>query len=78
MSRVTLQLPESLHRQAQELAAKEKISLDQLITLALAEKMSALLTEDYLRERARRGESEKFRQALAKVADVEPEENDRL
>jgi hypothetical protein len=77
MSTVTLQLPESLHEQARALAAKEKIPLDQLITLALAEKVSALLTEEYLQERARRGDAEKFRQALAKVADVEPDEQDR-
>src|SRR5687767_12546756 len=29
-------------------------------------------------ERARRGDQEKFRRALAKVPDVEPEERDRL
>ena len=40
--------------------------------------MSALSTETYLEERARRGSGEKFEQALAKVPDVEPEEHDRL
>lgn len=35
-------------------------------------------TESYLEERAKRGSKAKFRQALAKVADVEPEEFDRI
>jgi len=49
-----------------------------LLTTAIAEKISALTTESYLEERARRGSQAKFRQALAKVPDVEPEEFDLL
>jgi predicted transcriptional regulator len=78
MSTVSLRLPDSLHNKARELAEKENISLNQLITLALAEKLSALLTEEYLEERSQRGNRRKFRRALAKVADADPEERDRL
>jgi hypothetical protein len=78
MTSITLHLPDSLHAKARELAEKEHISLNQLITLALAEKLSALLTEDYLEERAGRGNRKKFQRALNKVLDVEPEECDRL
>jgi hypothetical protein len=49
-----------------------------LITLALAEKVSALMTEEYLGKRAKRGDKQKFEKAMAKVADREPEEHDRL
>ncbi|MCG3197193.1 MAG: toxin-antitoxin system HicB family antitoxin [Candidatus Omnitrophica bacterium] len=78
MSTISLRLPESLHEGARELAKKEKISINQLITLALAEKVSALMTEDYLAARAGRANKRKFRKALAKVADVEPAAHDRL
>ncbi len=78
MSTISLRLPESLHESARALAEKENISINQLITLALAEKVSALMTEEYLGKRARRGSKEKFRKAMAKVADVEPEEQDKL
>jgi hypothetical protein len=78
MSTISLRLPESLHESARALAEKENISINQLITLALAEKVSALMTEEYLGERAKRASKEKFQAALAKVPDVEPEENDRL
>jgi hypothetical protein len=78
MSTISLHLPRSLHETARALAEKENVSLDQLITLALAEKVSALMTEDYLLERARRAGPQRCREALAKVADVEPEAHDRL
>lgn len=78
MSAINVRLPDSLHKMAKEVAAQDHISLNQFITSAIAEKISALTTESYLEERARRGSQAKFRQALAKVPDVEPEGFDRL
>ncbi len=78
MSTISLRLPDSLHKAARKLAEKENISLNQLITLALAEKMSALMTEEYLEERAKRGDRREFERVLAKVPDVEPEDYDKL
>ena len=78
MSALSLRLPESLHKRVRELAAREGISINQFVATAVAEKMSALLTEDYLEERARRGRREQYRAALAEVPDVEPEDYDRL
>ena len=78
MSTISLRLPESLHDSARALAAKESVSINQLITLALAEKVSALMTEEYLGKRAKRGDKQKFEKAMTKVADIEPEEHDKL
>ncbi len=78
MNKITLTLPASLHEQAKALAERERIPLDQLVTLALAEKLSALMTEDYLRTRAARGDRARFEQALAKVPPTEPDPQDRL
>ena len=78
MSAVTITLPESLDAKARALAESEQVSLEQLIVLALAEKMSALLTEEYLGKRAKRASKERFEQAMARVPDVEPDEPDRL
>ncbi len=77
MSTISLRLPESLHRKARELAKSEDVSINQLITTALAEKMSALMTVDYLQERAARGDRGRFERAMAKVPDVEPDERDK-
>ena len=76
MSTISLRLPNSLHGTVRELAKRESVSINQFITLALAEKISALMTEDYLGERAKQGDRVKFERAMAKVADVEPEEYD--
>ena len=78
MSTISLRLPASLHDSARELAKKESISINQLITLALAEKVSALMAEEYLGKRAKRGDKRKFHKAMAKVANVQPEAYDRL
>jgi hypothetical protein len=78
MSTISLRLPESLHKSVRELARKEDISINQLITTALAEKLSALMTVEYLDERAKRGTRRKFERAMAKVRNVKPEERDGL
>jgi len=78
MGTISLRLPDSLHKRVRELAQREQISINQFIATALAEKMSALLTGEYLRERARRGSRRKFNRALAKVRDVRPDEADSI
>ena len=78
MSTLSIRLPDSLHKKVKELARQEDISMNQFIALAVAEKMSALMTVEHLKERAQRGSREKFEAVLAKVPDVEPEEYDRL
>jgi len=77
MSTISLRLPESLHKKARELARKENTSINQLVSSALAEKISALMTEEYIEQRAKRASKEKFKKALSKVPDVEPEESDK-
>ncbi len=55
MSTLSLRLPESLHKSVRELAEQEGVSINQLVTTALAEKIAALIAADYLKERAVRG-----------------------
>ena len=78
MSSLSLRLPDSLHKGVRELASREGISINQFIATAVAEKMAALMTEDYLGERARRGSRAKYEAALAQVPDAEPADYDRL
>jgi len=78
MSTISLRLPESLHKKVRELAKVEDVSINQLITTALAEKLSALMTMEYLRERGTLGDRTAYDAVLAKVRDVEPDEGDEL
>ena len=77
MSKMNINVPDSLLRQAQEVAEKEDVTVDQLISSALAEKMSALMTVEYLKTRAACADKDKFRQVLDKVPDAEPDPPDR-
>ncbi len=78
MSVLSLRIPESLHKRVKKLASEDKVSINQFITSALAEKLAALDTEKYLEERAAKGSKKKFLKVLSKVPDVEPEEYDKL
>lgn len=78
MSTLTVRLPESLHAKIKALAQSEGISINQFLVAAAAEKMSALLTQDYLEHEAKQGKREDFERVLKAVPDVEPEEYDRL
>lgn len=78
MSANPLRLPDGLHRAAREVAAQDGISLNQLIASALGEKIAALKTEEYLRERGQGADADDLAAVLALVPDAEPEERDRL
>lgn len=78
MTTLSIRLPDSLHKQLSELAEQEGISINQLINSAVAEKMSALMTAEYLEKRANRGSRKKFESALSRVANIAPDDVDRL
>jgi hypothetical protein len=78
MSSLSLRLPESIHRHIREIAQKEGVSINQFISSAVSEKVSALMTEDYLKKRAKRGKKKDFRKILAKVPSRTPILGDEL
>jgi HicB-like protein involved in pilus formation len=51
-----LRLQPSLMEEARKVAESEGVALNQLINVALAEKLSALRTEEYFQERIRRAD----------------------
>jgi hypothetical protein len=78
MNSISINLPEYIIQKINDISIKEKIPVDQFITLALDEKLSAFMTEDYLIERGNSGAKEKYLEALSKVPDFEVEEYDKL
>jgi len=77
MSTLSLRLPNSLHDEVKLLAKKEGISINQFISSAVGEKMSSLLTEEYLVSRSKKGNLNEFLSAMSKIPDVEPEIYDK-
>ena len=69
MSTLSIRISETLHKKLKDLAEKDGVSMNQLINLAISEKVSALLTHDYLKERASRADAETFHALLKRVPD---------
>lgn len=78
MSAISLRLPDSLHSRARLLSKRDHVSINQFVATAVAEKIAALETEDYLAQRAARASRKKFEVALAQVPDREPDAHDRF
>ncbi|MCP4266535.1 MAG: toxin-antitoxin system HicB family antitoxin [Gammaproteobacteria bacterium] len=78
MSTLSLRLSDSLHKEVKSLVKEEGISINQFISSAVAEKMSALLTEQYLIKRAKSGDKKAFLKAMPKVPNSTPDENHSL
>lgn len=78
MSALSLRLPDSIHRHIKEIAKKEGVSINQFISSAVSEKVSALMTEDYLTSRAKRARKKDFKSILDKVSDRKPLRGDEL
>jgi hypothetical protein len=71
-----LRVPESLFEYARTVAEEEKTSMNQFFVTAIAEKVSALKTESYFRERLARGRDEAFDAWLQATPDAPPEAGD--
>jgi predicted transcriptional regulator len=78
MSSITVRLPDSIHKNLRSIAKKDHVSINQLISSAVTEKVSALMTEDYLETRAARTSRETFDAALTQIPSIPPEPYDRL
>jgi hypothetical protein len=73
-----LRLSQSVMRAAKETAEREGISLNQFIAGAVGEKLSALRTEDLLKERAKRADWRRIQAILDRVGTELPREGDEL
>jgi hypothetical protein len=71
-SNVALRLQSSLLEEARRVSQKEGVALNQFINVAVAEKLSALRTEEYLRERASRADLRKAKRILRRTGEGKP------
>lgn len=78
MKTIQAHIPEPVLKQAQQLAEREGIPLEQLISLAVTQTVGVWSNESYVALRAKRASQEKFLDALKEVPDIEPAGYDRL
>jgi len=71
-SNFALRLQPSLLEELRAIAASEGVALNQLINVAVAEKLSALRTEDYFRERSRQANRSETMRILEKAGTGNP------
>ena len=71
-SNFALRLQPSLLEETRKLAREEGVAVNQLINVAVAEKLSALRTEAYFRERAARANTKKARSVLDRAGKGRP------
>jgi hypothetical protein len=71
-SNVALRLQTSLLEEAKRVAASEGVALNQLINVAVAEKLSALRTEEYFRERGGRANIGRAKRILKRAGRGKP------
>ena len=74
MSR-NIALAEDLYNKAAELAAKDHVSVEEFVSILLANRVAS---REFIDSRARLFDKADFDRALHQVPDVEPEERDRL
>jgi len=78
MSTMSLRLPDYLHNSIRDIAENEHISVNQLVTTAIAEKVSALATEKYLNAMAVKGSVQVFDSVMANVKNRTPLPGDEI
>lgn len=76
MSSLSVRIPDSLHESLREISKKDHVSINQFIASAIAEKITALETEDYINNRAKAGSKDKYLNVLHKVKDLEADSFD--
>lgn len=73
-----LRIPVSLKAAVEELAKRDGTSVNQFVVMAVAEKMSALQTEEFLEQRRRRANPEAFLRILNREGGEPPRPGDEL
>lgn len=71
-SNFALRLQPSLLEEARRFAEAEGVALNQLINVAVAEKLSALRTEEFFQERAARADVDEARRILGRAGRDNP------
>lgn len=71
-SNFALRVQKSLLEEARKAAEAEGVALNQLINVALAEKLAAMRTAEFFRERASRGNVRKALKILARAGKKNP------
>jgi hypothetical protein len=71
----SIAVPEDLYNRAAELAARDQISVEELVSAVLANRLASL---EYIESQAKLFNREEFEQALDQIPEAQPEDHDRI
>ena len=77
-STYSLRLPKSLKREVAKVAKRDGTSINQFISIAVAEKVSALETEQFFAERAKNADMGAFEAILNRDGGESPRKGDEV
>jgi uncharacterized protein (DUF1778 family) len=78
MSTVTLRLPQSLRNHIKDIARHEGVSINQFVSTAVSEKISAIMTEEYIENRAKKATKDGLKKVLDRVPRRKPLSGDEI
>ena len=78
MSTLTIDLPDSLRKQIEDLAKMDGVTIEQFVARAAGEKLAAVRAIEAVRREAAAGRREDFDRVMNAVPDVSPPEADRM
>ena len=78
MTCISIKLPDSLARKTREIAGKDGISINQFVSTAVSEKLCGWVTDDYIRQKSKKANKNKFHDALKQVPDSLPVKGDEI
>lgn len=73
-----LRMPDSLAGELKKLSKQDRVSINQFIVTAVAEKMASLKTADMIEQMSRNGSRNHALSMLSRVSDKKPLEYDKL
>ncbi len=78
MSTLEVKIPDLLLKQVNEIAAKERVSVDRIVSIALAAQVSASQARESISSRAKRVDWQKVDKLLARVPAKPPVPGDEV
>ena len=78
MTALTVRLPNSVHQKVKELAQRDHISVNQFIAAAVSEKMASVMTLDYLKAEAVKGNRSDFDRFMNAIPNASVAKGDEL
>jgi hypothetical protein len=76
MSTLSIRIPDSIHEIVKQISKDDNISINQFISSAITEKVTAMETENYLSQKGLLGNKKLFSNVLKKVPKINPDSFD--